>query len=75
MKLTLSRYQSSQTNVLTAMSSWVGAMVSKTNGLIEEMNSVNEGNGRIAEKAKKLQDIINSVGQPGDGLKHGGAAE
>ena len=57
------------------MSSWVGAMVSKTNGLIEEMNSVNEGNGRIAEKAKKLQDIINSVGQPGDGLKHGGAAE
>ena len=62
MKLTLSRYQSSQTNVLTAMSSWVGAMVAETNGLIEEMNSVNEGNGRIADKANTLQGIINSSG-------------
>ena len=62
MKLTLSRYQSSQTNVLTAMSSWIGAMVAQTNGLIEEMNSVNKGNGRIADKANKLQGIINSSG-------------
>ena len=62
MKLTLSRYQSSQTNVLTAMSSWVGAMVAEINGLIEEMNSVNEGNGRIADKANTLQGIINSSG-------------
>ena len=28
-RLTLSRYQSSQTNVLTAMSSWIGAMATK----------------------------------------------
>ena len=62
MRLTLSRYQSSHTNVFTAMSSWITAMVTKTNGLIEEMNSVNEGNGRIEEKADKLQKILNSSG-------------
>ena len=59
-KLTLSRYQSSQTNVLTAVSRWIGAMAAETNGLIEEMNAVNEGNRHIAAKAAKLQNILNS---------------
>ena len=59
-KLTLSRYQSSQTNVLTAMSSWIGAMVAETNGLIEEMNAINEGNRNITAKAAELQQFLDS---------------